>query len=304
MAAEAYQYVRHETVFRTAASQAAHSIRRMSGTSRVRATCVTDLREAKATLTFSGTLEGRYAVFDETRRQFVAEVDKSAGSDFKLTVIPGNYLVQQRYPTHLEVAEVSLKDGGDERLDADRFNPVEYERDPGIDRAADQESKGAEDVGASARRAARPRDEEIQKSYMPTVPVAAHWCAGSGATIGSSPLPDGLSRAALTFDEYDSRVSNTMIGVSGGYTTRPRWYQAGIGLRFSGIYMLRKFPEIDVPSQSLFTIAPGYDAFVGLRYRRMELDLGLRGSLVFYKPDDRQQIFGLTEGLLSLGYRF
>jgi hypothetical protein len=36
----------------------------------------------------------------------------------------------------------------------------------------------------------------------------------------------------------------------------------------------------------------------------MELDVGLRGSLVFYKPDDRQQIFGLTEGLLSLGYRF
>src|SRR4029078_5254881 len=90
---------------------------------------LTDLREAQATLTFSGTLEGRYAVFDETRRQLVGEVDKSAGSDFKLTVIPGNYLVQQRYPTHLEVAEVSLKDGGDERPDGGRVSPREYERE-------------------------------------------------------------------------------------------------------------------------------------------------------------------------------
>jgi hypothetical protein len=59
-----------------------------------------------------------------------------------------------------------------------------------------------------------------------------------------------------------------------------------------------------VPSQSLFTISPRVRRVRGLRYRRMELDLGLRGNLVFYKPDDRQQIFGLTEGLVSLGYRF
>jgi YD repeat-containing protein len=309
--AEAYQYVYHETVFRTAASQAGaqHPTYEwdLAGAGDL---LLTDLREAKATLTFSGALEGRYAVFDETRRQFVAEVDKSAGSDFKLTVIPGNYLVQQRYPTHLEVAEVTLKDGGDERLDSARFSPVEYERDL---------AKGS--IERQIRQAKAPktsvhllvgvlgsRDEEIQASYMPAVPVGGalvRWQWRDHRFI-SADFQTGSSQAAITFDEYviPSVVSTTMVGIAGGYTTRPRWYQAGVGIRFSGLYMLRKFPEIDVPSQALFTVAPGYDAFVGLRYRRMELDLGLRGNLVFYKPDDRQQIFGLTEGIVSLGYRF
>jgi hypothetical protein len=152
------------------------------------------------------------------------------------------------------------------------------------------------------------RDEEIQASYMPAVPVGGalvRWQWRDHRFI-SADFQTGSSQAAITFDEYviPSVVSTTMVGIAGGYTTRPRWYQAGVGIRFSGLYMLRKFPEIDVPSQALFTVAPGYDAFVGLRYRRMELDLGLRGNLVFYKPDDRQQIFGLTEGIVSLGYRF
>jgi hypothetical protein len=86
---------------------------------------------------------------------------------------PGNYLVQQRYPTHLEVAEISLKDGGDERLDAERFNPVEYERDLAKG-SIERQIKKAKAPKTSVHLLAGvlgSRDEEIQASYMPTVPV-------------------------------------------------------------------------------------------------------------------------------------
>ncbi len=309
--AEAYQYVYHETVFRTAASHggAQHPTYEwnLAGAGDL---LLTDLREAKATLTFSGGLEGRYAVFDETRRQFVAEVDKSAGSDFKLTVIPGNYLVQQRYPTHLEVAEVTLRDGGDERLDAERFSPVEYERDlakGSIDRQIRQAKAPHTSVHLLAGLLGS-RNEEIQNSYLPAVPVVGglvRWQWRDHKFI-SADVMSGMSQAMLTFDDYTvpAVVSSTTMGASFGYTTRPSWFQVGVGGRLAGVYFLRKFPEIGVPSQALFTISPGYDAFAGLRFQRMELDLMLRGQLVAYKPDDRQEIFGFTEALLSLGYRF
>lgn len=311
--AEAYQYVYRETVFRTAGSRAGaqHPTYEwdLAGAGDL---LLTDLREARGAIVFPGQLGGRYAVFDQNRRQFVAEVDLSEGQDFKLSLIPGTYLIQQRYPTHLEVAEIHVRDGTTQSLAGDAFAAVEYERDV---------AKGA--IERQIKAANRPDtavhllvgtlgsgDDEIETEYLPRVAVAGamgrwHWRDRQFLAVD---VMSGASHVALTPAELEyaipAVVNATTFGVTAGYATRPTWGQAGIGVRLAGVHFLRSFPELGLDSQALFTVSPGYNAFAGLRFKRMELDLQLRGHLVPFAPDDRDRIFGFSEAILSLGYRF
>jgi hypothetical protein len=193
---------------------------------------LTDLREAKATLTFSGTLEGSLRGVRRDAPAVRGRGRQVRGHDFKLTVIPGNYLVQQRYPTHLEVAEVSLKDGGDERLDADRFIPSSTSAISRRDRSSDRSRRRRRrrlrctcSPACSARATRRSRRRTCRR--FPWAARSVRWQWRDHRFI-SADFQTGSSQATITFDEYviPSVVSTTM-SVSPGATRRARVVPGG-----------------------------------------------------------------------------
>ena len=77
---------------------------------------ITELGRVSGSLVLAGEHPGTFAIFDEGRRMFIAEV-QVFGADRRISLRPGSYLIQKRYPTYLSVARVQVVAGAPVRVD-------------------------------------------------------------------------------------------------------------------------------------------------------------------------------------------
>ncbi len=309
---EAYQYVYHETVFRTAGSRTGtqHPTYEwdLAGKGDV---VLTDLSAARTTLIFPPGMHGSYAIFDRGQRMFVAEVDM-AGEERKLSLHPGTYLIQRRYPTHLEVAQVRLDEGEEFRMSDAGFEAVEYEEDLArgtIDKKIRQANLPRLSVRLNTG-VLRAANIAVEQAYLPIVPAAgagARFAWRNGSWMAAD-LTTGTGSSTLTIPELAYQVPQSMttllVGAWGGWATRPRRIQVGFGGGANAVYMHRSFPETSLDPQQLFSVAPGGAVWVGWHPGRFELDLELRSYFVPYQLDDVDQWLRFNILQLSFGYRF
>lgn len=309
---EAYQYVYHETVYRTASTRAGtqHPTYEwdLAGKGDV---VLADLTEARATLRFPAGMVGSFAIFDHDRRMFVAEVELD-GEPRDFALRPGEYLVQRRYPSYLEVARVDLPEGGWAEVRDGQFSAIEYEDDlakGAIDRRLERSQLPRLSVRIMAGQRAF-TDKTVKASYLPDSPFG-----GAGARFGwrdgrwiAADLLSGAILADLSFEGLDYTVpileTSTTLGVSAGYATRPARFQTGGGLRIAGAWFRRDFTASDMEGQEIFSVSPGLAGWVGWHPGRLELDLEFHLQYLPYHLDDRLTGLAFTEGFLTFGYRF
>ncbi len=310
---ETYRYVYHETILRTSSTRAGtqHPTYEwdLSGKGDV---VITELgRQGTGTLFLPGSNGGTFAVFDVDRRMFVAEV-AVAGSDRKVALRPGRYLVQERLPTHMAVAAVAVAAGGLVRVDPWQFADGEYE---------DDVAKGS--INATIRQAKRPKmamhlvsggrafgDPEIQGQYFPNTAVAGvearfDWQDGKYVSVD---FLGGSGAASIEVPELgypvEVGIDSAAVGAGAGWATPPTLVQAGGGLHLEGVWIRRRFPTAGVDDQSLFTVSPGVQGWVGLHPGQFEAELSLRVHYLPYVVDGRDDSMGFSELLLGIGYRF
>ena len=309
---ETYRYVYHETILKTTSTRGGtqHPMYQseLSGSGDV---VITELARAGTTLVFPRENPGAFAVFDVDRHMFVAEVDV-VDADRRLSVRPGRYLVQRRFPTHLAVAELRLAENATTRVDPAAFSALEYE---------DDVAKGA--VDKVIRKASLPRSairlmtgargfigDDVKSQYFPGTPAAGaearlYWRDGRWASLT---VLGGTGTGELVFEDLayaiPVRLSTAAFGVGGGYASREAPFRVGGGLQLEGIYLSRAFPDASLDTQELFTVAPGVCAFFGWYPHRFELEVGLRTYYLPYVVDGREQGMAFNEGYLALGYRF
>ncbi len=310
---EAYRYVYDETVYQT--RESAHGTQHptfewdLAGEGDI---VLADLDRGRATLVFTPDFQGRYAIFDRDRREFVAELDLDGTREHRVSLRPGTYLVQERFPTHLLVAQVRLADGETADLDGASFAAVEYEHDiaKGAIQRRIRRAKQPDlsiHVGAGTRRFS---DPEVEASYFPTVvagSIGARWNFHDHKWV-SGDLVSGAGAGAIQVEglswDIPVVVTGTTLGVGFGYATAPRLFQVGGGIRMAGVYTTRAFPGQDIPTQALLSVAPGLEAWVGLHPGNLAFEFDLRSHYLPYLVDDRDVGFGFSEGLLTFGYRF
>lgn len=310
---EAYRYVYHETVLRTSNTRSGtqHPTQDwdLSANGEV---VVTELgRSNTGTLALPASNPGTFAVFDLDRRMYVSQVDVTT-TDRRIALRPGRYLVQERLPSHLAVAEVQLAAKTTVTVDPGRFKDGEYE---------DDVAKGT--ISATIREARRPKlalhllaggrgfsDPEIQSEYFPATGaiglearfgwrdgkyVSADFLGGSGA--------GALSISGLGYP-VDVNLDSATFGLGAGWRTPEFIVQAGGGLHLEAFWLRRRFPDAGVDDQELFTVAPGLAGWLGLHPGQFEIDVQLRVHYLPYVVDGRDDGMGFSELVLGLGYRF
>lgn len=309
---ETYRYVYHETVYRTSSTRggAQHPTYEwdLAGSGDV---ILTELERAGSTLVFPANNAGTFAIFDVDRRMFVAEVQVGSG-ERRVSVRPGRYQIQERFPTWLAVADLTLQAHDTVAVTTDRFRRGEYE---------DDVAKGA--ISAEIRRAKLPRvavhgmiggrgflDSTFQAEYFPSSPSAGvevrfnyrdnrYWSLDldGGAGAGELSIPDVSYAVPVT-------VGSATFALGLGFETNPTWFQLGGGLHLEAVALTRTFPDSDVDPQALFTIAPGGQFWLGWHPGRFELELQLRSHWLPYLVEGRDQGLADSELLLGIGYRF
>lgn len=310
---ETWDYVHDETAFRTSSTRAGTQHPTYSwdltGTGDV---VLTDLGGDKASLQFPAGLRGRFALFDLDRRAFAAEVsvvDKA----HRLSLPAGRYLVQQRHPTHLAVAEVSLAPGTSETLRIDGFASIEYE---------DDVAKGS--IEQTVRRARRPDlelsvsalgraylQDTVQADYLPAtgamgLEARLVWRTGSYGSLDGNwgRTTTTVSAPGLPY-AVPAAVSSGTFGLSAGHGTRPdRLLDIGGGVRLATVITQRSFADEVLPNQGLLTVAPGLAGRVGLRPGPVRLAVDTRLHYLPYRIDTRERGVAFTELLFSLGTRW
>lgn len=314
---ETYRYVYHETVYRTAKTRSGtqHPTQALD-VKGIGELTVTQLDRAGSTLVFPAANPGTFAVFDVERRMFVAEVEVAGGEaargDRKLSLRPGRYLVQRRYPTHLSVAALTLAAGATTRVETDDFRALEYEDDVAkgsIDKVIRRSELPRLSMRATVG-ARRFTDDEVEEQYFPPtanlgVEARFAWRTGPWASLE---LVGGSGSGALRFEGLDYgipvRVGSASFGAGVGIGTREAAFRTGIGAHLEGIALTRVFPGQDVERQQIFTIAPGAAGWAGWYPGRFELELGARIHYLPYIVDGRDGGMGYTDLLLGIGYRF
>ena len=310
--AETYRYVYHETVYRTSATRSGtqHPTYEwdLAGKGDV---VLADLSASRSTLVFPADMYGAYAIFDQNRRAFVAEVELK-GDGLELALRPGTYLIQRRFPSYLEVARVDLADGSAADLSQALFEVLEYEDDLAKGEI-DKKIGRARLPGLAVRLLGgqrRFKDEEIDQAYLPAIPLAGaavRFTWRDGRWVASD-LVSGALSTELIIDglEYPVpvRISGGALGVSAGFATKPRLFQVGGGLRLAATYNRRDFIDVSMAAQDLFSVSPGWVAWGGWHPDRFELELELRGMLLPYKLSEDSVGLGYGEAYLVFGYRF
>jgi len=310
---ETYRYVYHETVFRTSSTRSGtqHPTEAwdLSANGEV---VITEMgRAGTGTLQLPSANPGTFAVFDVDRRMYVSEVTV-ADRDRQIALRPGHYLVQERLPTHLEVADARIAAGGLVRVDGWQFKDGEYE---------DDVAKGT--IDHTIREAKRPKlalhleaggrsfaDPTVQAAYFPstgTVGIEGRFGWRDGKYLSGDFL-GGSGVGTLTIDGLDYPVNvaldSATVGLGAGWRSPDFWVQAGGGLHMEGFWLRRRFPDQGVPEQSLFSVAPGVAGWLGVHPGQFEADLQLRFHYLPYIVDGHDLGMGFTELLLGLGYRF
>ncbi len=269
---------------------------------------LTTLESASAHLSFLGDLSGTYAVWDEDRHRYVAEVDGS--HPLALALRPGTYAVHRRMPAWMDEAVYSARRGETLSVLSEDFQSVPYE-----------ETAARGDLDRQARLARRPDlalrialgarsfgETTAGTAYVPShavLGVQARFLPPARTWYGADVLGGG-GPATLTLPDlppHDVNVATTSLGASAGFATAPALVRAGIGGRAEVLWVRRVFPDDALADQSSIGLAPGVATFVGVHTGRMTFDFEWNLLLLAVAWDDVSlPLFG--EATLAVGYRF
>ncbi|CAN0461244.1 unnamed protein product, partial [Ectocarpus fasciculatus] len=167
--------------------------------------------------------------------------------------------------------EVELRERGTVTVQSRDFVALEYEDDP---------ARGA--ITRQIRKENMPQltlranfggmsfgDATVRTQYFPSIPMAGvsgrwnwqkHRYARGERWLGAD-FGAGSGGGALVLPSWSValpvRMHSSHLGAAAGFATRRRLVQAGVGLRVSGVYIMREFPGHDLPRQDLFSLSPG-----------------------------------------------
>ncbi len=313
--AEAYDYVYNETVLRTSGTRsgAQHPTFEwdLAGEGDM---VLTELDSSRATLLFAQGLNGAFAVFDVTRRAFVAEVDLIRGGegDRKLAIRPGRYQIQERFPTHLRVADTVVRAGETLDVGSLAFQAVEYEDDIAKG-SIDRKIKRARLPDSSLRLLSGgfgALNSQVSSAYIPAMIMGGaswrlQWREGRWVTID---LLGGASQSTISIPGLEPvpvAVGTALLGAGAGWATAPKVWQAGVGIRLDMLYIGRSFTgDLTLPDQELTALSPGVVHWIGWHPGKVEIDLEWRVMGVPIKFEDRDRGFFMHQVLVAGGYRF
>lgn len=271
---------------------------------------LTWLDAADGALRFSGDLDGRFAVWDETRKRYVAEID---GSDsVALPIRPGLYYVHHRTPTWVEEARYVVGAGEQVTVDAVDFLSVAYD---------DTAARG--DLDRQVRRAALPdasvslllgsrgfpADTALADQYVPrhTVGGVRVRLAHRSGVDGVIDVVSGAGGGALTFPELgpvDVSAGSGSLALGVGWSPDLGPVEPSVTLRGAALGVGRSF--VDGPladtRQVSWTVAPGLAAGVTVHVAHLEIGLELGAHILPVTWDDERWPT-LWDGLFVVGYR-
>jgi hypothetical protein len=100
-------------------------------------------------------------------------------------------------------------------------------------------------------------------------------------------------------------VGSALLGVGAGWSTAPKFWQAGVGIRLDMLYIGRSFTaDLTLPDQTLTALSPGVVHWIGWHPGKMEFDLEWRVMAVPIQFEDRERGFFMHQVLFAAGYRF
>jgi hypothetical protein len=305
---EAYAWVHGETVFGTreaAGVQTPAFDFDLSGSGQVR---LTRFEAANAWIEFPGGLDGTYAVWDDARKRFVAEV--IGAEPTKIAVHAGVYDVDHRMPGWVDEARYVVAAGSTTAVTEDDFASVAYD---------DTAARGA--IEKEVRQASRP-DLEAEllvggrgfaatsvyaTQYFPTHPIAGgalRFRFHNGMYLELDSLAGQGSGALVLQQQQIPVIVTTWTGGAtlGLATSFWRFFDAGFGARGESVWMGRTFPDAAVEPQSGVNVSPGLQVFGGLHAGHLQGRLTFNGQFLPVAWDgNRPQAYG--ELLLSAGLR-
>ncbi len=308
---ETYAWVHGETAFHTRTTPGTQTPSfdfDLSGAGEV---ALTRLARAEATLVFAGDLDGTYAVWDATRRRYVAEV--RGGAPTALHLPAGAYHVHHRMPGWVDEAAYALGRGDSVTVSETDFLSLAWE---------DTTARG--DLSRQARKAMTPRltlaavvgargfgaQSVAARQYLPAhviggvqarflgVRKGPYWGFDvlTGGGTGQIAVPGGATKTVQVW-------SYGAGGVAGWATGAAAVLRAGAGGRVELVHLGRSFPGEDTPPQGTTRVAPGLNGWIGLHPGRVHVDLGVSAMLLPVQWDGHPMP-GLLEIHLSFGYRF
>ncbi len=308
---EAYSFVHAETAYGTRETREAQTPSYefdLAGSGDLN---LTRLEAASAWLLFPGGFDGTYAVWDEDRKRYVAEVD--AVTPQRLAIRPGHYFVQRRLPAFVEEAEYSVRHGGGAEVRSSDFERVPYERSA---------SRG--DLARAVRRATRSHvslrvgfgargwgaNTPITSQYLPQHGVfmvgARFLHASQGGTYWDVDLVGGSGQGSIHLPELgELQVSSSSLSVGGavGWASRPRLVRLGAGLRAELGGFWRGFLDGAYPTQGALAPGVGGQLWMGVQHGR--INAGLDTSLLWAPVgwDGLPGVAAYGEILLTAGFR-
>jgi len=308
---EAYSYVHGETAFNTRnapGTQTPSFDYDLSGAGDV---VLTTLVKSQSALVFDGNLDGAYAVWDASRKRYVAEVEGRQAT--RLALPAGTYYVHHRMPGWVDEAQYTLAAGETAHVAPVDFFTMAW---------ADTEARGA--LQHQVRRATMPRldlqamvgargfgqNSVWATQYIPTHAVAgvqARWLQPFKGPYWGFDLLTGAGTGTVVFDLVGAEkvaVRSYSAGAVAGYATgSASVVRGGIGGRVELVHFTRTFQTESLPPQGSTSVAPGLNAWFGLHYGRVDVDLTWNLLLLPVRWDGHPMpVYG--EPLLSLGYRF
>lgn len=305
---EAKSYVHGETVFGTRDAIAAQTPgydTDLVGTGHL---TLTKLESANAHLSFHGTMDGVYAIWDDQRKRYVAEV--SGDQPLEVAVRPGTYYVHKRMPGWVDEARYNVRRGETLAVLSEDFVSVAYE-DTAARGELEKQVRRANLPDLSLRMAfgGRAWGDIYAEQYVPThgvIGIEARFLK-TGRTWFAFDVLNGAGVGTLNFEELGEKrvtVGSTSGGASVGFVTRPALFRAGIGGKAEVIGVRRTFPDGTADPQSTTSVAVGPTAFLGLYRGRFSLDLvsSLMIMPISWDGLDKRPVF--WEPLLAVGYRF
>ncbi len=308
---EAWAHVARETAFQTRdqreGAQTPTYAWDLTGTGHL---VLTAPGQSGATLSFPAGLAGEFAVFDQARRSFVAQLSLDGNSERSVGLAPGTYIVQQRFPDHLDVARVTLTTGEHLSIHASGFDAVSYDDDV-VKGALNQKSRRARlpewslSAGVGAQAYADPSDGILQ--VPPTLGYAGALSAiwPSGLRVG---LDGYLGRGEGTVrpdvpSSIGTATANTW-GLSGGWLSAPRLWRLGANVHFTRLSYAIEYPEYDVGDPQVLRVqAPGVGMLAGVYPGPFSIEVYPRFHGVRYVIDDQPGGVRFADVFLSLGVR-
>lgn len=308
---EAYSYVHGETVFGTHASLRTQTPGFDFDLVGAGDLSLTTLEAASARLNFLGDLSGAYAIWDTSRKRYVAEVDGSR--PVQIAVRPGDYYVHKRMPGWVDEAKYAVRRGETRTLAVEDFVSVPY---------AQAASRGE-------------LDRAVRRARMPALSLRARIGArtfGDGTVVGSQYIPQhgvlGVearlqSSASITYTSFDVLagggpgtlrfpergdvpviIQSWSAGGAFGFVTPPQLVRAGFGGRAELVGFARSFVDGVAPTQRSFSLAPGVQGWIGVHHGRFSIELqhDLMLMALAFTEDRRHPLY--SNFLLTSGVRF